>query len=104
MTIPDTLNIMGTGWRVIKLGRMEDVDPDGSELLWGHCNRIRREIRVYMGGDPADTLQSFMHELTHAILDELHMKESENEQWVDVFSRALTDTLTRNAMVTTEDV
>ena len=101
--IPETFILMGTRWRVVTVGRMEDVDPDGVELLWGKCNPVRREIRLYSGGDPFDMAQTFLHELTHAIAKELGIKWEENESSVDTFSRTWLDTLVRNGIISIEE-
>lgn len=104
LKIPDeTFILMGTRWRVVKVNRMEDVDPDGVELLWGRCCSARREIRLYSGGDPFDMAQTFLHELVHAICKELGIKWEENESTVDTFSRTWLDTLERNGIVSIEE-
>lgn len=103
MNIPDSINIMGTTWRVLRFGRMEDVDPDGCSLLWGRCNNPRREIRLYSGGDPFDMMQSFLHELTHAVTSELGIRWGDDEPSVDTFSRTWLDTLVRNGIISIEE-
>lgn len=101
--IPDRFNLMGVTWRVTKLGVLEDVDPDGTELLYGRCNNARREIRLYTGGDPADVVQTFFHELTHAVCKELGIKWEENEPTTNTFAAVWTDTIVRNGIVSIEE-
>lgn len=60
MDIPDTVNVLGVPYSVVRGG----VEPDES----GSCSPSSRVIRLREGLCPEEEAQTYLHELVHAIL------------------------------------
>lgn len=97
--LPERLVIMGTTWTVVQCADINAVDVTQTELHWGNCNPVTREIRIFTGSQPFDVYQTLLHEVFHCVAGELQLKFNRNEAEVDVFSRTVVDTLVRNGML-----
>ena len=75
MEIPASVDVLGVPYRVERGG----CDPDVNGL----CSPARRVIAIREGLCPEQEAQVFLHELVHAILDQLsRTDEYEDEQLV----------------------
>ena len=97
MKIPSKLQINGASWDVYHL-------PDHPEDVgeYGECDYNRRIIKVYSSGDKTTDLQTFFHELFHALSYYYNLKLDQDEEQhtnMDVMSNVLVDTLIRNRLI-----
>lgn len=105
MNYPKTLNICGKKYKVTFVADERFVDIDKENNLWGQINYAKREIRIFKGSNPEDILDTYIHEITHGILQsnpaiqEL-IKEDKEEAFVGNFATQLADTLMRNKLIT----
>ena len=84
MAIPRKFTILH---RTYKVSRVTKVDDDDS---YGEYDYNTSTIKIKKGLSPDDEYQTFLHEITHAILTELSYDSlSQDERFVDVFSKAL---------------
>lgn len=89
--IPKKVQLLGHTIRVSVVSKRvwdelcEDYDMDDAVGFW----RIEDHAIVLLRQPKSKLLHTFMHELTHAILDMMDDKLSANEKWVDRFSGLL---------------
>lgn len=89
MIIPKSFKLFG---RTFKVTQPKQIDGRSS---WGSCNYGKAQIKVLKGLSDEDKEQTYLHEITHAILDGLEYNElSDDEKFVDLFSKALHQVLT----------
>ena len=98
MRIPNEVTINGAKWSVFYL-------PDHPEDMeeYGHCDYNHREIFVYQSGDKTTDMQTFFHELLHALSYYYNLKLDDTEEKhtnMDVLSNVLVDTLIRSRLIT----
>lgn len=64
--IPEQFELGGRIWdvRVVPEGTLKAEDGDGA---WGICDPLHAEIKIEMGQPPVHALQTFLHELLHAV-------------------------------------
>lgn len=95
MNIPEKFKLFGKEWTVVF-----DNDKLDNDKAYGQSNYTSQEIYMASkahGVERAQTgiEQTFMHELTHAILDSMHEHDlSNNEKFVQTFSGLLHQALT----------
>lgn len=109
MKLPKQVVIAGKSYRIDYTADMVKTDIDQRSALWGQVDYHTRTIRVYVGKDkhkrqPADILETLLHEIIHAILADnkmlmAAMKDGMNESFTDTLGVQLADTLTRNGLV-----
>lgn len=69
MRLPKTVTIKGNVWKVVRANR---ITYRGNEC-YGLCVYGKRQIRVLKRLEAQLTLHTFMHELAHATLHEMHI-------------------------------
>ena len=90
------INILGQTYKVVALKSppMWRHDKGKNKLVWGDMDDTT--LRYYAGSGPF-TMQVFLHELTHVILDNIGRKDlSRDERLVNNISRALADAFMQN--------
>jgi hypothetical protein len=101
MEKPTNVNILGIDYGVNYVDKPSDVDIFMRASLWGQVDFWTRSIRIY-GKDRQDddTFKTLLHEVIHAIVDQLHIdviRDSEKEEEiVSLLALGLADVLTRN--------
>lgn len=86
VTIPKTFQLLGREYKVKQENR---VTVDG-ESVCGYCMSTDGIIKIRKNLKKDLKEHTFLHEITHAILDSLgHTELSANEGFVDSFSGAL---------------
>ena len=110
MKKPTEINILGTVYSITYINNPADLDPELREVLWGHIDHYKREIRVYDNKRSLiDILKCIMHEALHVINDELHLKafakdeDANVDNELDTFATILIDTMVRNSWIVLED-
>jgi len=101
MSYPQSLNILGKEYSIVYLDRPADVDPSGQSVLWGHVDYWSRSIRIYHG-HTADVWHSLLHEILHAIAEDLSLPALSKEKHhaeLDQLALALADLLLRNELL-----
>lgn len=100
MSLPKSVTILSVVYAV------DVVTPDSGEGATmkaggtlGRCDYTNRRIIVVDGEQPADMLQTLLHEMVHATLDMLGMHDDWGEGQVTAFAAVYTDALLRNEMV-----
>lgn len=74
MDIPGTVSVLGVPYRVERGG----CEPDEN----GWCSPSKRVIAIREGLGAEEEAQTFLHELLHAILQQLARDEYDDEQLV----------------------
>lgn len=90
MKIPKQVVVMGKPYTV---GPLSDDCGD-----YGRCRSVTQEIHVNMGQAPHQMRDTLLHEVLHAVSNELHLELEERQ--VHVLANALLDTLRRNPKFT----
>jgi hypothetical protein len=98
---PTSVNILGKDYAIEYCDKPSDVDIFKHESLWGQVDYWTRSIRIYENDrNDDDIFQNLLHEIIHAITQELHIATitdaKDNEEVVDLLALALADTLARN--------
>jgi hypothetical protein len=109
MKFPTQVVVMGKTYKVAYTETMQDTDLNKKSVLWGQVDYQTRTIRVFVGkGDrkrqPADVLETLLHEIIHAVLSDNKLiqsalKDGVEENFVDNLGCALADTLARNGLI-----
>lgn len=87
--IPKTFKIFGLTFKVTQPYKFKNNDR------WGECNINTKSIKVLRSLNKEQKEITYLHEITHAILDCLEYNElSHNEDFVERFSKALHQVLT----------
>ncbi len=99
---PDRVIILSKEYTITYLDNPAEVDLYKRRSLWGEVDLWTRTIRVYDNGRTvADLWETILHEVIHALSEELHIPGlhgdcHEKEEAVDLLGLALADTLLRN--------
>lgn len=99
MNYPETVNILGTTYRIAYCDQALDVDCDHKLQMWGQINFWTRTIRIYAHErQAADIWHTLLHEVLHGIQEALHMQKVslEDDNVIDVLAITLSDVLLRN--------
>lgn len=82
--IPKTFKIFGLTFKVTQPHKIDNKDN------WGECSISKKSIKVKRSLNQEQKEITYLHELTHAILDCLEYNDlSHNEEFVERFSKAL---------------
>ena len=97
---PDKVNILGKEYRITYCDKPSEVDLYKRKSLWGQVDYWTRTIRIYDNEvEGNDLLQSLLHEIIHAIDEDLKLgikERDEGEDIIDLLALAFADILTRN--------
>ena len=99
---PEKVNILGVEYSITYVDKPSEVDIYHRESLWGQVDYWTRTIRIYDKDRPVeDIFHSIMHEILHAITEELKldMRKAEQHDDLDILAIALTDVLFRNGWI-----
>lgn len=89
MIIPKTFQIFGLTFKVTQPWKFKNNDR------WGECSIAKKTIKVLRSLNKEQKEVTYLHELTHAILDCLEYNDlSNDEAFVERFSKALQQALT----------
>ena len=108
MNKPESLNILGITYRIIYFDSPVEVDLLKRESLWGLVDYWDRTIRIYDNGrKPEDIWEVILHEVLHAIGNQLKLqildcgddKDEHKHDELDILAMALFDTLSRNNLL-----
>jgi len=103
MDKPTNVNILGKSYSIKYVDKPSDVDIYKRESLFGQVDFWTQTIRVYDNGRPMDDImQTVIHEVLHAIAQNLHlrqMSDGANHDELDLIALALTDFLYRNEWI-----
>lgn len=89
LKIPKRFKIFGLTFKVTQPWK---IDKDNS---WGECSISKKSIKVKRSLNKEQKEITYLHEVTHAILDSLEYNElSHDEEFVERFSKALHQVLT----------
>lgn len=97
MKIPPSINIGGVPWTV---EYANDIPMDME--MYGKCDYTQRIITVYKSGCPMTDMQTFWHELLHALswAYGLQLDDTDDKhERMDVLACVLVDTFTRNNLI-----
>lgn len=84
MTIPKEFEIFGLTFKVTQPWKVD------KEEHWGECSIAKKTIKIKRSLNQEQKEITYLHEVTHAILDCLEYdKLSNDEQFVERFSKAL---------------
>ena len=106
MKIPDKITILSTIYEVVKVDRINEVDPDGKcsalgMILYDDCQIRLLEVNE---GKSNREWQVLFHELIHALIKKLnieqHINDENFEDFIDTLATGLFDTLNRNGLLT----
>jgi Zn-dependent peptidase ImmA (M78 family) len=95
--LPETVIILGKTYRIVYV----DVPDDHKPLLTanGSVNTLRQRIVVNLTKDRQDTIDTILHEIGHAICDELDLDIHNTHKEYGQFITVLADVLTRNGLL-----
>lgn len=84
INIPKRLSIFGLSFKVTQPIKVDNKDN------WGECSVAKKTIKVKRGLNKEQKEITYLHELTHAILDCLEYNDLSNDEgFVERFSKAL---------------
>lgn len=95
---PKSINILGVDYEITYVAIGEKVSRNEGGYL-GHINHIERKIRILDGPSPSLRFQVLLHEILHAIDEELDVGALSKESTVKRLAVVLGDTLVRNGLV-----
>lgn len=82
--IPKRFKIFGLTFKVVQPWKVDSKDN------WGECSIAKKTVKVKRSLNQEQKEITYLHELTHTILDCLEYNElSANEDFVERFSKAL---------------
>ena len=96
---PEKVNVLGIEYRIEYVDNPAEVDIYKRRSLWGQVDFWTRTIRVYANERPEEDIwQTIIHEVLHAISEELNLvlKKEEYHDDLGILALALTDTFVRN--------
>lgn len=103
--LPDGIDLFSTKWDIVYIDTPYEVGDARSttQPLFGECNLIDRRIEIYAGDRSIpDIWKTLIHEILHAIANELGMEELENlnsyEAVVDGLATGLVDMIYKNKL------
>lgn len=107
MKIPKKVNVCGKTYKIVPCQKMLAVDAEETSALYGQTDVYNKVIRVYAGGQDADTLDTLIHEICHAIFAEhrvlrMALDGDMEEAFVQSWAVAFVDTMIRNKLVEVE--
>ena len=91
---PDEVNILSDDFKITYFMNRKDVDPAGGEVLYGHIEDYKGEIRIFDSDREGHRTRILFHEVFHAICDNLNIKVKHVD--LDRFAVAWADTALRN--------
>ena len=98
MKLPNKINVMGNNYKITYTNRVTDTDPEERRSLYGFIDHWKREIRIYAKDRTEfDKFQNLLHEVIHAISNEIHIDLDETE--TDLLATMILDTFTRNGFL-----
>lgn len=98
MKIPKVLNIFSIEYQVV-IEKDYFIGEDGETLLTGECDTNNKILRIRKAQDSV-LLQTLIHEMSHAICNELGLYVGEHDEtFIDRIALGLTDTLIRNKFI-----
>jgi len=90
MVIPKTFKIFGITFKVTQPWKLDKKDSH-----WGSCSISDKSIKVKRNLNQEQKEITYLHEITHAILDTLEYNDlSNDEDFVERFSKALHQVIT----------
>lgn len=90
MLIPKKFKLFGLTFKVTQPYKITSKDEH-----WGECSIAKKSIKVKRSLNREQKEITYLHEITHAILDTLEYTDlSHDEQFVERFSKALHQVLT----------
>ena len=105
MTWPSDVTIMGRKYRIIE-GAYQDTDKEEGTVAYGSVWHTRRIIAItdhinsetsVNGALPVEVIiQTFLHEVCHALADITGQEELDKEPMADLFGEAVTQFLRDN--------
>jgi len=100
---PASVNVLGKEYSISYVDSVIEVDMYHREALWGQIDYWTRSIRVYVGRRcEADILDTLLHEVLHAILEDLNLDKKVDHDSHSLIAMALADVLMRNGWVKTK--
>ena len=103
MDRPTRVNVLGIEYSIEYKDKPSEVDFNERESCWGQLDHWKRSIRVYDAGgrSAVDLLGVVMHELLHALEEELHLglfdwHDDKKHQAMDVLAKAVIDSFVRS--------
>lgn len=107
MKFPDTINILGTPYKVLYQDNPSDVDIFKRESLWGQIDYWTCTIRIYKNNLPLiEIWKNIFHEMLHGLGQDGNitmLKNKDNHSELNFLAGALVDTLVRNGWMNVED-
>lgn len=102
--LPKSVNICGKTYKVKAFKDSTKLDPESNRFLRGLCLPKNQEIRIHTEVEPEDMLDTFLHEIIHAIFFEMlglseTIPENQKEVFTSDFATVLADTLVRNLLM-----
>ena len=88
------INIMGVDYKIKYVDKVNDEDG------WGQIDNSTTTIRINSSLSKQNIYNTLLHEITHCLLYKLGKpKLSSKEDFVEAFSNAIFDTLSRNKLL-----
>ena len=100
---PTSVVIFGKTYKIEYVDNPAEVDNQKRQSLWGQIDYWTHTIRIYDNGRSIDgVFESLVHEVLHALDNELHLKIDDKSDHHEILTRlagGLADTLVRNGRV-----
>lgn len=100
---PTSVIIFGKTYKIEYVDNPAEVDIHKRQSLWGQIDYWTHTIRIYDNGRSVDgVFESLVHEVLHALDNELHLKIDDKSDHHEILTRlagGLADTLVRNGWV-----
>ena len=90
--LPKRITIGNRRFRVDHLHEIKD-ERTGKPTIMGRINYSKKIIQVAHKYPAAEIRNTFWHELTHGILEDMGSDLAENERFVTVFANRLSDAI-----------
>ena len=106
MDRPTRVNVLGIEYSIEYKDKPSEVDIFKRESCWGQLDHWGRSIRVFDAGNRSavDLLGVIVHELLHAMEEELHLgvfdpKDDKEHKALDLLAKALIDSFVRSGWI-----
>jgi hypothetical protein len=96
---PESVNILGTNYKITYCDKPSEVDIFKRDSLWGQLDYWTQTIRIHDNGSGDDKVwQTLIHEILHGIAGPLKLKLNNEDMHneLDILATALFDVLNRN--------
>jgi addiction module RelE/StbE family toxin len=91
------VKILGKDYKITYVPKMENVNTESSELLFGQIRYVDNDIRIFGGLKEFDRFQVLLHEVVHGISTSLALGLDERQ--IDLVALGMANVLIDNKMI-----